>query len=57
MSVAFGGIEEKIADTGTGDMLMLGSYIGEDDPGRSCFPSPRDSSLFEVLFTEIGEAK
>lgn len=57
MGVAFRGVEEEIADTGTRNVLVFWGDVCEDDsrcdfgtyPAEGCFP--------EVFFTEVGESK
>jgi hypothetical protein len=44
MGVTFGGIEEKVADTGAGDVLVFWGYIGEDDAGGYFLTGPAKSS-------------
>ena len=57
MGVAFRGIEEEIADAGTGDVLVLGSYICEDDAGGDFGAYPAEGCFSEVFFAKIGEAE
>lgn len=57
MAIAFRCIEEKIENFRTGNMHVLGSNIGEDDPRGGLFASPSNCRLLEVLLTDIWEAK
>lgn len=57
MRVAFGSVEEQIADAGTGDMHMFRSDISEDDSGSHFGCRPFLSRLFEILFSQVWEAK
>jgi hypothetical protein len=55
--VAFGGIEEEIADARAGDVLVFLRDVGENDAVRNVCACPHVCRLFEVCFTEIREAE
>ena len=57
MGVAFGSVEEKVADAGSCDMLVFRSHVSEDNAGGDLGASPLMSGLTEVGFTKIREAK
>ncbi len=57
MSVAFGSIEEEIADSSPGNVLMLRGHVREDDPRRDFGSGPAHCRLLEVLLTQLGKAQ
>ena len=57
MGVAFGGVQEKVANSGAGDMLVLGGYVCEDDAGCDFGANPPERGFAEVFFAEVWEAE
>lgn len=57
MSIAFGGIKKEIADSGSRNVSVLRSDIGEHDSRRNVFAGPPSRCLAKILFAEIRETK
>lgn len=57
MGIAFGGVQEEIANSGAGDMLVFRGYVCEDDAGCHFSANPAESGFAEVLFAEVWESE
>jgi hypothetical protein len=57
MGVAFGRVEEEVADARARDMLMFGGHIRKDDAGGDFLSRPLERCGFEVCLAEVGEAQ
>ena len=57
MGVAFGGVQEEVANSGARDMLVFRGYVCEDDAGCDFRADPAEGGFAEVFFTEVGEAE
>ena len=57
MGVTFGSVQEEVANSGAGDMLVFRGYVGEDDAGCDFGADPAEGGFAEVFFTEIWEAE
>ena len=57
MGVAFGGVQEEVANSGSRDMLVFRGYVCEDDAGCDFGADPAEGGFAEVFFTEVGEAE
>jgi hypothetical protein len=57
MSIAFGSVEEEVTDTRSGNVCVLRSDIGKDDPGCSSLTGPGHCCLAKILLAEIGKPK
>lgn len=57
MCVTFGRVEEDVADTCAGDVLLLGRDIGEEDAGRNFGAGPFLCDSAEIFLAEVGEAE
>ena len=57
MSIAFGGVEDEIADPSAGDVEVFGGDVGEDDAGGDVLAGPEAGGVEEVVFAQVGEAE
>ena len=57
MGVAFGGVQEEVANSGAGDMLVFRGYVGEDDAGCHFGADPAEGGFAEVFFAKIWESE
>lgn len=57
MGVAFGGVEEEVADAGASDVLAFLGDVCEDDTVGDFGAGPLGGCLLEVCFAEVGEAE
>jgi len=55
VSIAFGGVQDEIADARARNVEVLGRDIGEMDSRRDIFPGPKFGCCFEMLLAEIRE--
>ena len=50
MGVAFGGVEDEIADPRAGDVEVFGGNVGEDDAGGDVFAGPQAGGVEEGVW-------
>lgn len=55
MRVALRRVEEEVAHAGTGNMLLLGSHVREDDAAGNFFTGPELGRSAEVVLAELRE--
>lgn len=57
MGVTLGCVEEEVAYTGAGYVLLLWRYIGEEDSVSDFWAGPGVRNLLQVGLAEVGEAE